>query len=258
MSEDEDEAAPKEKDETPADTTKKTLPPELREFAKYGDCVKFAKEFAEKEYAAAYRRIVLSRRTTSKKFELKEHDYCGHSWIEYEDKLFMAYSGYADGHSGSYTVEEHFQKNTLTPDELHDIIIEFKKYCVNVTRNRNSFNIMRRFDPNVFIKKVDSYHRRMFHVGVSKAEKDKLERDFNLANDASTFNFEIKVFDINDDEVNYSAWAPDNFNGGKTFKKIKYKIRKSTERKGQTKRRRPTKRRKSKRRKSKKRKTKRT
>ncbi len=149
-------------------------------------------------------------------------------------------------------VEEHFQKNTLTPDELHKIIIEFKNYCVEFKnycvshqRMRNRLTSSKRFDPTDFIENVNSYHLRMFHVGFKEVEKDKLESDFNLANDPSTFTFEIKVFDIDGKEVEY------NFNGGKTFKKIKYKIRKSTERKGQTKRRRPTKRRKSKRRKTK-------
>lgn len=167
------------------------LPEEVRKFAHYDDCESFARDFIKKHHDANYRRITLRRKTTADNFGIKNVDYLGHSWIEYEGMLLMAYSG-LDSTTGSYTVGEHFKINNLTPDQLHDKIIKFKQYCVDVTEKMQRNNSV----PTDFIKNVDLYQRYMFHAGLSRSEKEKLKTDFTLA-DPSTFSFEIEVTDIN-------------------------------------------------------------
>lgn len=184
------------------------LPEYVREFAEYKDCERFALDFVQKYPKADYRRILLIRRTTSDNFGIKEYHYIGHSWIEYNGKLLMAYSGFDT--FDSYTVGEHFKRNKLTPDQLHDKIIKFKQYCVDVTREMQSKNLV----PTDFIKNVELYQRNMFLVGVSEYDKEKLAFDFTLA-PHSTFTFELKVFDIKRNEVELAPVENQPDMGGK-------------------------------------------
>jgi len=217
------------------------LPEYLREYAEYKDCDRFARNFVTRYPQANYRRIMLIRKTTSNNFGIQEHSYLNHSWIEYNGMLLMAYSGLDSG-SGSYTVSEHFKRNTLTPDQLHEKINEFIQYCVDVTGNMQINNSV----PTDFIENVESYQRDMFIVGLSRVEKEKLKSDFELA-DASTFTFEIKVIDINGDEVKFAPVKKPPMGGKKRTKRRRRTKRKLTKRrktrKGKKGKRRRTKRR---------------
>ena len=178
----------------------KQLPVEVREFAEYRSCEKFAREFMQKHpYHAVYRRIMLRRKTTSDVFFVKSYNYLSHTWIEYKGMLLMAYSG-TNPSEFSFTVGEHFKRNTLTPDQLHKKIIEFKQYCADVTDMMQKDNIV----PTDFIENVGLYQNQMFGVGLCSGDIKKLEDDFKL-DEASTFSFEIVVTNIKGSEVIFAG-----------------------------------------------------
>lgn len=97
--------------------------------------------------------------------------------------LFMAFSSYPN----TYTVQEHFEKNVLTPKVLNQKIIVLKQYCETATEAMQSGVV-----PDDFVTTVDSQLRDMFYIGLTTSEKEKIRGDFELANPRE-FTFEIII-----------------------------------------------------------------